>query len=79
MRIRLIVLALLLCCSTVHATGYEEAWRRGYLEGWRVESGNFSIPPIPPIPPFPPLGHDNATDGFAEGILAGAEAARGQR
>ena len=74
MRIRLIALALLLCCSTVHAGGYAQEWQAGYQEGWRIESGNFSIPPIPPLPP---LGHEN--DGFAEGVIAGAEAARAIR
>jgi hypothetical protein len=76
MRLQLFALMALLC-SAVHAS-YSESWQCGWKEGWRIERGDYFVP-FPPFAPFPSLGHDSDQEGFAEGVLAGSEAARCQR
>ncbi|PYK18109.1 MAG: hypothetical protein DME55_07775 [Verrucomicrobia bacterium] len=65
----------MLFCATAHAGDYQDGWQCGWKEGWRIESGDY-FTPFPPFAPFPPLGHDCYRDGFSEGVLAGAQAAR---
>jgi len=80
LKLRLIVL-IMLFCATARGSDYNEAWRAGWKEGWRIESGDYfpPFPPFPPFAPFPSLGHSSYQDGFAEGVLAGSEAARCRR
>jgi hypothetical protein len=67
----------MLFCATAHSSDYSEGWKCGWKEGWRIESGDY-FAPFPPFAPFPSLGHAGYRDGYAEGVLAGAEAARCQ-
>jgi hypothetical protein len=79
MRLRLIALLLLLCAAThAYALDYSDGWEQGYQEGWKIVTGDFYAP-FPPFAPFPNFTRDSYPDGFADGVLAGAEAARCRR
>jgi hypothetical protein len=65
------------CAVMVHAGDFGDGWKAGYEAGWKQIKGRYSYV-FPPFAPFPPLGCDSYRDGFAAGVLAGAEAAEEQ-
>ena len=72
----LLVLSLNMACGVLaHADDFSDGWRCGWEAGWKQIKGHYSFAPYAPYAPYPPLGCDNYSDGYAAGVLAGAEAA----
>jgi hypothetical protein len=79
MRLRLIALLLLFCAAAhAHTLDYADGWQCGWQQGWQIVTGDY-FAPFAPFAPFPSFDHDSYRDGFSEGVLAGAEAARCRR
>ena len=72
-----ILLVLTCACFTQAGGDYNEGWAQGWKAGWKQIEGPYAFPPFSPFPPFPPSGQCGYQDGFAAGVLAGAQAAQG--
>jgi len=72
------LLATALSPTPTLGSGFCDGWEDGYCAGYRSVMGQISLCPITPPCPIPPLGcsFDDYRCGVAEGVVAGALAAR---
>lgn len=64
--------ALSLLATWVSSALTQDAFERGFEQGYQAEIPN-SITPIPPIPPIPELGQTDFQAGIAAGAKQGLE------
>ncbi len=58
------------------STWFCRGWEAGWRQGWKDVKGPASASPSPPSCPQAECGREGSEDGYARGLVAGAESAR---
>ena len=67
---KLLLVLVLLGTTTIFAQSYNQGFKDGWKNAYKIGSISTPIAPIAPIPPIPGIGRSTYQDGFADGAAA---------